>query len=99
MSEKIMAQLVNLTEGQTALNSKLQSQEKATKAFDDRLNSLASKIGREGGTRGGARSGAGSECIACGKTGHQMAPSAQCTLPSRRHRSRPRTTNDCTRWP
>ena len=30
MSEKIMAQLVNLTEGQTALNSKLQSQEKAT---------------------------------------------------------------------
>ena len=73
MSEKIMAQLVNLTEGQTALNSKLQSQEKASKAFDDRLNSLASKIGREGGTRGGARSGAGSECIACGKTGHQMA--------------------------
>ena len=73
MSEKIMAQLVNLTEGQTALSSKLQSQEKASKAFDDRLNTLASKIGREGGPRTGARTGGGSECIACGKTGHQMA--------------------------
>ena len=76
MSEKIMAQLVNLMKGQTALTSKLQSQEKMAKSFDDRLNSLASRVGREGGPRGGgARTGAeaGGECIACGKTGHKMA--------------------------
>ena len=77
MSDKIMAQLVNLTEGQTALTTKLASQEKLTKSFDDRLNSLASRVGREGGPRGGggARPGSesGGECIACGKTGHKMA--------------------------
>ena len=76
MSDKIMAQLVSLTEGQTALGSKLASQEKMTKSFDERLNSLASKVGREGGTRGGGTrpgSESGGECIACGKTGHKMA--------------------------
>ena len=76
MSDKIMAQLVSLTEGQTALSSKLASQEKTTKAFDDRLNSLASRVGREGGGRGGGtrpEAGVGGECIACGKTGHKMA--------------------------
>jgi hypothetical protein len=77
MSDKIMAQLVSLMEGQAALGAKLASQEKTTKSFDDRLNSLASRVGREGGPRsgGGARPGAesGSECIACGKTGHKMA--------------------------
>ena len=79
MSDKIMAQLVNLTEGQTALSSKLASQEKMTKSFDERLNALSSKVGREGG--GGPRSGGrdrtgddrGGECIACGKRGHKMA--------------------------
>ena len=75
MSDKIMEQLVSLTEGQTALGSKLASQEKMTKSFDDRLNSLASRVGREGGgpRGGGARTESGGECIACGKTGHKMA--------------------------
>ena len=76
MSDKIMAQLVNLTEGQTALSSKLASQEKLTKSFDERLNSLASKVGREDGTRGGgSRTGSesGGACIACGQMGHKLA--------------------------
>jgi hypothetical protein len=48
-----------------------------TKNFEDRLNTLASKVGRDGGARGGGRDRSGgergSECLACGKTGHKMA--------------------------
>jgi hypothetical protein len=77
MGDKIMAQLVNLTEGQAALSAKLQGHEKMTKQFDDRLNTLASKVGREGGPSKAGRERQsderGGECIACGKPGHKMA--------------------------
>ena len=99
MSDKIMAQLVNLTEGQTALGSKLASQEKMTKSFDDRLNSLASKVGREGGPRGGGAAQVLSREVSALLAARQATrwPSARCTPPSRSPRS-PRTTNDCHRW-
>ena len=77
ISDKILAQLTVLAEGQASLTSKLKSQEAS---FSDRLNGLSSKMGRMGeGTppdRRGDRTPTpvGSiECIACGKKGHKMS--------------------------
>ena len=101
MSDKIMAQLVNLTEGQASLTSKLLGQEKMTKSFDDRLNTLASKVGREGVPRVGRdRPGGelGGECIACGKTGHTMARCPVFTAFTKNQKPTD-DANECPRWP
>ena len=79
LGDKIMAQLIALSEGQAALAAKVKAQEST---FDSRIQNLSSKMGRLGETppsgtcdrdRDRDRVPSGIECIACGKKGHKMA--------------------------